>query len=226
MEHQAQPDNQRQTTIKTAKAFLATHDVMPAHLHDIVHIVLVASGLKPASFIAAEQINVESTEELMKELHLVWREKPLTPDKGGKFYDITLNPDRLKAYLEQETKDLETTNPSPRSHGLTSEWDQINGEFLGYPQATIDAFSDYAAHLPTPHPFWLAVYDGTTVSDDLALTMEATDIVPATTDDPDVMAWGAKIRSLLDEIDPTLSERFTQWGQARINQERSEYQKR
>lgn len=211
-------ENHRQLTIEIAKKFLQEHETTPFHLHDLVHIFLVGSGLKPGSFITANKDEVGDTDELLEKLGLAKHETPLTEHDGGKSYEIARDQARIDGYKEAESNIPNTDDPV-----LSTTWNRTNGEFLGYPQSSIDAYIAYEQHYPTQHQFWQLVEKGATVSDDIALTMEATDVIPATPDDPDIAAWGKEIRTFLNEIDPTLSERFTQWGQHHINEERPKH---
>lgn len=221
MEHLPNSEYQRQATIEIAKNFLKKHEheVTPFHLHDLIHIFLVGGGLKPGSFITANKDEVVRTNQLLGKLGLAKRDKPLTIDENGKpsgkSYEIAQDQARIDDYEEAENKIPNTDNPI-----LSTAWNRTNGEFLGYPQSSIDAYITYEQNYPIQHQFWQMIEKGATASDDIALAMEATDVIPVTPDDPDVAAWGKEIRAFLDEIDPTLSERFTQWGQHHINEER------
>ncbi len=211
MELSPSPEHQREATIEATKTFLREHEVTPFHLHDVVHVALVSSGLKPGSFITANEDETADLEHLMAQLGITWRSEPLTKDQGGKSYEIASDPAHLQRYLDADRRIPETDAPM-----LPEEADRVNGAFLGYPASAVDAYVDYARHFPRPHQFWFAAGRGEAVPDDVALAMHATDVIPASPHDPDVAAWGARIRSLLDRIDPTIAERFLYWERADI----------
>ncbi len=203
--------------VEQAKQFLESHELTPDQLHEAIHLFLIADGLKTGAFITAEDEEAPVIESLMNELNLAWRSKPLNNDGTGKSYTVANSQQLLDKYLAAERAMVERNSPA-----LEADWERTNGQFLGYPASSVQAFEDQIRSGQWPHPFWTEIEAGKSVSDAIALAMEATDVIPSSTADTEVEQLGERIHELLDTIDPLLAPSFIQQRQRYLHEKRME----
>ncbi len=217
MEHVPSAEHERRAKLELAKAFLREHELSSDQLHEAIHLFLIADGRKTGAFVTAEDAEAPALESLMDKLGLAWHSEPLHRDGTGKSYEVANSKERLAEYRAAKAAMVERNNPK-----LEADWERTNGEFLGYPPRAVDTFVTGVETGQWPHPFWTELEQGAAISDNVALAMEATDVIPASTADAEVERLGQEIRQTLDAIDPALAASLIEARQRYLQEKRTE----
>lgn len=172
----------------------------------LIHVFLVAGGLKPASTIGVDRHNKRRFWAIIDQFGLFRYTE--CPNKQG-YQSVTFSFDKQRHdWYKKYAHTTRATN-------------QKLGWFYGYTQSAVEEFSQ--AQPQKPMKFWQQVWSGQKVPDELALAYHTTDMTPASSQDRQASDWGRQIAKFLRQINPSLVYELVKQAMWEFKKETREY---
>jgi hypothetical protein len=184
--------------IMVVKEILNEREYEKHERRDILLQYMTVIGIKPVSLVDLNNDNCDFQLDVVERLGLKYSKAEEGQEDIGEIL-VSKNQDNIDEFkrLHKEW--------DPEEDEYSFDLNFKLGKILGYTNSAIKEF-DRSFKEFDPPKFWKDVIEGEEISDELILVLDVMEMTPANCRDEESIELGKKIKTLLDKIDPKLTE--------------------